>query len=510
MSVVRGLGSVSLLCLFMACGGGSGNNTGGGGGNDASLTVLPASSTLIAGGAPLDFTATLVSASGTIAWALSGPGSIDPSSGNVTRYTPPATVASSTTATLTATSGSLTSRATLTVNPPATLTVTGRVVDTVGSLVPGATVSIGSQQATTDTAGAFSISGVTAPYDAAVVVLIGPRTTAIVFMGLTRADPTLIAAPLNINAPDSTGTVSGSVTGGDPLPDDSDRSEVAWGSPDDPQTITALFTENPWSMNFSWPGLAGTSGDVHALQWTPLTGIPTSYKAYGVRTGVVLPSGGTTSGVTIAMTSPDAGTIGGGVTVPAGVNLTGKTLNIDFADGASFTVGTESSASTSFDYPVPTGIGSTASVTAQGMSASGLGLTLTQLRGIASGSTGNVVGLVAPPVPSTPPANATAVTNDTHFTWTSFVGGLHIVAITTNSSAAPDYFLITTGTSAKIPILGTAGVVFPGATVYQWSIDAIGPWESIDAYAGGPSQLPTGGTVINLSFSASARSFTTL
>jgi hypothetical protein len=102
------------------------------------------------------------------------------------------------------------------------------------------------------------------------------------------------------------------------------------------------------------------------------------------------------------------------------------------------------------------------------------------------------------------------VTNDTDFTWTSFVGGLHIVAITTNSSAAPDYFLITTGTSAKIPILGTAGVVFPGATVYQWSIDAIGPWESIDAYAGGPSQLPTGGTVINLSFSASARSFTTL
>jgi len=109
------LTSLSLLCLAVACGGGSGNNDGGGGGNTPSLSISPASSTVIAGGAPVKFTANLANATGTVSWALTGPGSIDPASGNSTSYTPPASVASATTATLTATSGTLTASATIAV-----------------------------------------------------------------------------------------------------------------------------------------------------------------------------------------------------------------------------------------------------------------------------------------------------------------------------------------------------------------------------------------------------------
>jgi hypothetical protein len=132
----RWLPSLLLLCLTVACGGESGNNDGGGGGNTASLSISPASLTLIAGGGPVIFTADLATATATVSWTLSGPGSIDPASGNSisyassasyisTSYTPPASVASATTATLTATSGTRTASATITVNPPPTISSDG-------------------------------------------------------------------------------------------------------------------------------------------------------------------------------------------------------------------------------------------------------------------------------------------------------------------------------------------------------------------------------------------------
>jgi hypothetical protein len=258
MAVVRRLTSLSLVWVAVACGGGSGNN-GGGSGNTPSLSVSPGTWTFVAGGAPVDFTATLANAAGTVSWALGGPGSSNPSSGKMTRSMPPATEAASVTWTLTATSGRLTASATLTVNPPPTLTVSGRVTDGVGSAVSGATVAIGSQ----------------------------------------------------------------------------------------------------------------------------------------------------------------VGAVG---------------------------------------HP----------------------------RGVGSGCGRHRRG-------QQPDDGAGAARDDA----------------TSGSITAPDHFLITTGTSAPIPVLGTAGVVLPGATVYQWSINAVGPWPSVDAFAGGTGLLPTAGTTSNLSFSSSSRAFTT-
>jgi hypothetical protein len=505
MSVPRWLASVPLLCLAIACGGGSGNNNGGGG-NNPSLSISPPSSTVIAGGSPVNFTATLANTTGTVSWALSGPGSIDPATGDTTSYTPPASVASATTATLTATSGSLTASATITVNPPPTITVAGKVTDVAKKGVSGATVAIGSQHATTDGTGAFSIAGVTAPYDAAVVIPVGSRNVAIVYQGLTRADPTLLAIPLNGTLPNS-GTVSGMVSGGDALPEVSDKTAVAWGSPET-SASPPPFANNPWSISLEWAGPAATTGSVHALQWTPTTGIPTAYKGYGVTTGVAVANGGTTSAVSVAMSAPASSTIGGNVIVPAGVTLSAKLLSIDFADGATFAVGTEGTAATSFTYPVPSGISSTASVTAGG-SAPGA-ISLTQVRNIAAGSTGTTVAVLAPAVQSTPVLNATGVGTSTDFTWTGLSGGVHIVLINSGASAtAPGYYLITTGTTGRIPDLSTLGVVLPASTAYAWAILAIAPWTSIDDFAGGSGLLPTGSNTLSESL-ATGRAFTTL
>jgi hypothetical protein len=502
MSVSRWLASVPLLCLALACGGGSGNN--GDGGNNPSLSISPPSSSVIAGGSPVNFTATLANTTGTVSWALSGPGSIDPATGDSTSYTPPASVASSTPATLTATSGSLTASATITVSPPPTVTVAGMVIDVSRNPISGATVAIGAQHTTTDGTGAFSIPGVTAPYDAVVIVPVPSHNAAIVFKGLTRADPKLIALPVSGGLPNS-GTVSGSVSGGDALPAASDKTVVAWGSPETTAT-SSPFVSNPWSIGLEWAGPAATTGNVHALQWTPTTGIPTSYKGHGVASGVAVANGGSTTGVSIAMTAPAASTIGGSVTVPAGVTLGSKGLAIDFADGAAFGVGTDATAATSFNYPVPSGISSTASVTASGSSTGAL--SITQVRGIAAGSTGTTVGVLAPAVQSTPVVNATGVTTSTDFTWSQLAGALHFVLITTSSANAPVYYLVTTGSTGRIPDLSSLGVVLPAGTSYSWAILAVGPWSSVDDFAGGTGLLPTAGSTLNESL-ATGRAFTT-
>src|SRR5262245_42463945 len=104
---------ISLLALGMlaACGG------------SPSLTVSESSKTVIAGDGATTFTAALSTSErpgdvATIDWVLTGPGSISKTTGTSTDYTPPATIASSTTATLTATSGSLSASVAITINPP--------------------------------------------------------------------------------------------------------------------------------------------------------------------------------------------------------------------------------------------------------------------------------------------------------------------------------------------------------------------------------------------------------
>ena len=176
-----------VLLLAVACGGGSGNNNGGG--NNPSLAISPASSTVIAGGSPVNFTATLANTTGTVSWALSGPGSIDPATGDTTSYTPPASVASSTTATLTATSGTLTASATITVNPPPTITVAGTVegLGQQGCLGGDGGDWLAAHDERWN--GCLQPPGVTAPYDAVLIVPVGARNAAVVYKGLTRADP---------------------------------------------------------------------------------------------------------------------------------------------------------------------------------------------------------------------------------------------------------------------------------------------------------------------------------
>ena len=103
------VGAVVVVMLSIGCGGSSG----GGGDEDTcpagtTMQVLPPTITVMAGSAGFDAVGGLSNGCpAMVQWTLSGPGSLSSTSGIPIHYTPPATVASTTTATLTATAAGL-------------------------------------------------------------------------------------------------------------------------------------------------------------------------------------------------------------------------------------------------------------------------------------------------------------------------------------------------------------------------------------------------------------------
>jgi hypothetical protein len=77
----------------------------------------PKNQTVIAGGSAINFTAILQNLPGPATWSLVGFGSLSTTSGSDTTYTPPASVPTTSTATLTARVGNESDTATITINP---------------------------------------------------------------------------------------------------------------------------------------------------------------------------------------------------------------------------------------------------------------------------------------------------------------------------------------------------------------------------------------------------------
>ncbi len=87
------------------------------------IVLNPLAATLTAGDAPVNFNAALTNSGDTISWTLSGPGVIDVTTGSSVRYTPPATLDTEQTATLTASGAGLSRSAQITIKPRSKLTV---------------------------------------------------------------------------------------------------------------------------------------------------------------------------------------------------------------------------------------------------------------------------------------------------------------------------------------------------------------------------------------------------
>jgi hypothetical protein len=384
-----------------------------------------------------------------------------------------------------------------------TITVTGHVVSSQLRPVANAPVVItGYPSTTSDANGAFTVSGVTPPYD--VTVVISSTKLGITYRGLTRSDPTLVnlfSTPPAVNNAAVSGTVSGGA--GYPLPVNH-TSNVVYISPEASGGSIPNSLSGAYSLGLSWDGNSTTSGTLHALQWqTTPAGMPQTYTGYATKAGVIVSAGGSFAGHNLAMASVTGGTISGTITVPATVTLGSKVLALAFSSNRSITLGSEGGTSAAFTYNVPNVTGTTITLSATGTG--GGGLSIATKTGIAVGATG--VGLTLPEVPqlSLPVDAATNVTNATPFAWTAIPSMVYLILFN-GPAGEPDYLIVTGTATTTIPDLTSLGLGLPAGTGYSWGLYVFGPNASIDAAAGPNGFVPVGDAMNAMS---STRTFTT-
>ncbi len=494
---------MSLVPLLTACPGG--------GGGTPSLAISPKPSTVTAG-TVVTFNATLSNATGTINWTLSGAGSLSATTGTSVTYTAPASVPTPASVTLTATSGSLSDNVNFTIAAPAAITVAGTVIGINLQPVASAPVVITSGSTnlstTTNASGAFSVAGVTPPYDATVVTG-GNRS--LTYKGLTRTDPTLIFLGVSPGASRSA-SLSGTVSGGAGFPEPANHvTKTAFGSPEALDNATAAPDTGAYNMGtVSWSGPTTTTGNIHALQWLfdATNFLPTDYKGYGQKLNVALSDGGAFASQNVTMSGVSEAAISGSVTLPAGYNLASKRMSVGFADGSLIEVLSDFGASANFTYTTPNVTGATIQMRIATVNAAGTRVVTTK-PGLAVNATGVSITLPAGSDLSLPPNAATNVNNSTTFSYTPFSGGVHFVVFD-GPGANPDYVVVTAAASTTIPNLSSVGLGLPPSKVYSWNVQGAAPFASVDAAAGPGGWLAVFlGTAEGSRTASTNRSFTT-
>jgi len=372
-------------------------------------------------------------------------------------------------------------------NPTSALiTVSGKVVGYGGRAVASVPVVIGTlPAATTDANGNFSIANVTVPYD---VTVVNPSSnTALVYIGLTRTDPTLTFIDLYPGFP-SSATLGGAVTGGEVYPQPLNHFlGVSFISPEcDWTLIMNAPSTGSYSLKPSWDGPASTTGIIHALEWQAdaTTFLPISYKGYGTKTGVALSNGGTFTGQNVVVSPIAATNFSGTVTAQAGYSLSNRYVTMVFSTAGMQIISDATTPSTpnstTFNYVIPNIPATTLTLSA--LATKGVVTVSGFKKGFAINANGVALALPAGPEYTLPVSAATGVTTATTFSWTAMANAVYVVQFT-GPAGKPRYQIVTTGTTATIPNLTSLGLGLPASSSYSWTIRAFAPIGSIDAAA---------------------------
>ncbi|WNG27102.1 hypothetical protein F0U62_26130 [Cystobacter fuscus] len=406
--------------------------------------------------------------------------------------------------------------------PPAPITVTGKVfgdslqaVSKASILIPGN----GRQPVAVDGSGAFSISGVTPPYD--VIVADKERRVATVFMGLTLETLTV---PLELDTdaaqpdPEYQATVEGTVTGEQPSSAIATTKLLFASTGGDASGSVEPEPSGTYSLNVDWSGATSATGTIYALQSessSPIS-LPTRYLAFGQRDNVTVSKDATLPAQDIALSPVTNSRLAGNYIVPEGYVLPLSTLSLAFKPGSEFTLGPTFASSGAFDYAVPQIPQTTFSIfaIATPRDAQGEEGTLLYKRGLTAGTTNVSVELQAPARPAQPADAAKDVTRTTGFSWSPFAGGVHALTLQEDKSKNQTPYtvtLYTSGTQTTLPDLSAFGMDLPANTEFTWTIQGVGPAASMDALIGlvehgDPLEQGTGDFSVSIS---EARTFTT-
>ncbi len=486
MTRIASKGALLLVACLAGCSAGGSDDGGGGCPAGSVAGIYPSSARVTAGGAAISFGGGASNCTEMVNWTLVGPGSLDRTQGVPVLYTPPATVATMTTATLTATVGGLTASATITIDP-AVQVLAGKVIAPGGAPVAGASVRVGSASATTDAQGAFSLPGVTVPYDITATAPDGLLTSA--YPGLRRMDPTLVlfldADPGYPRSVDVTGALSGGA--GFPQPAGREAG-VTFKSAEATGTCPVQAGASTFLLGTRWAGPSSVAGQLHALQWTVDAGKrPVGYDGYGFRAGVTLVDGAALSGQDLALGVVAAKSIGGTIVNPP-YNTVGISVFAVFQDGARIRVlpppGDPSSFPSNgftspFSIPTPAVLGSTIDLVAR-QDYAGMAYQEVHRHGLAPDAAGVAIVFGGLPTQDQPAAGATGVAPGTTFRWHSMPDPSVYVASFRGPVGTPGYDVLTAAQSLTIP----AAFPLPPSTLFTWRIRGSSAFSTVEEAAG--------------------------
>jgi len=228
-----------------------------GGGNTSTLIIEPSNASTTASGKSITLTARGASE---VSWSLSPElGSLSATSGTSVTYKPPERVESAHTVTVTATSGNLSTSASITVEP-LIINVAGTVLSIGGSPISGALVAVaGKYPVATDANGRFEIYNVIAPYT---IIIQNNVLNYYVYNNLIKNNPVLYShiygpkytASINIEIDNTT---NNNLLGLELLSNNAIISEIVNAT-----SGTTSHTLNAYLFSGS------AAGNLYALEWT--------------------------------------------------------------------------------------------------------------------------------------------------------------------------------------------------------------------------------------------------
>jgi hypothetical protein len=378
---------------------------------------------------------------------------------------------------------------------PTTITVHGQVIDFWGHHLPAVPVSIGSATAVTDSQGAFSIAGITPPYDVTLTVSVtaglGPFTDGWIFQGLTRSDPTL---QIYRGLPGTSGEwqfMAVTAT----TPDDLHPIGVGFGSADGESDTETTSTDEDFLNLLGWRGPSTTAGRAHALEWsragTSNTSPPTAYLGYDAHP---LTADDSVGGAAAPLTTFDLSASTVTTEIVAGTVTSSTTANransmhVRFASGAVIALLDQTNAATTFSYLAPVlPDGATVTVAARRGTFENPLFSIAHQDGIAAASSTIALALPDPPPLTLPVDGAVAVNAASLFSWGG-PGGVSIFKITFNGGTN-HAFVVTARQQERLPIFPGTGFAIPGNTAAAWSIETHGRFTSVDDAASSAGML---------------------
>lgn len=360
-------------------------------------------------------------------------------------------------------------------NPGGTISVNGKLINTVGYPVMNATVSIGTLTTTSAADGTFTLNDITTPYDLNIV----SGVYGVQYKGLTSSTPKVLT--LGATTIEKTATINVTV----PALGTGQYCRLFYT---DEQTIqsTALFTGvSSTSFIVRWSSGDNVNGKLIALIYTITGGEVTTYDKFGMKTNFALNNGGTSS---YTFTASDLNLNPTEVTVTGTVNSVFNYTAVNSISYLSFLnnyigIGSlNSSSGNTFTFKYPGGLPLNVYYIAigGGVGASGSGSTYKHVN---EGS-GNIITLESPTMLSSPPDNSTMIDTGTTFSFTPGSGqGINSVTFVSGTKA---FRVFTAESTVRIPNLSMYGFNLEPATIYNWSVNKYTTFNNLDEFIAAP------------------------